>query len=226
MLGIQKISQLLPQFIMWRVMNSGGVDPPFDLHHLQLAMWQVVAIIVGFIVSLAFSIIMLMWIIIFLLLLVQLNVCMYVCMYVCINVSNSQEHNPEYFLNKNSKQAKSLNSRESLDSQESKFLPTEQYLLVCFLSFVKWGFCVGIHNWKNMVTSFVTCFMTAKRQSIDDSSLPNFEDSPSRSEFNGSKSNSKFLVYDLKTIISATNNFSPANKLGKGVFGSVYKVVS
>ena len=68
-----------------------------------------------------------MWIIIFLLLLlVQLNV----CMYVCINVSNSQEHNPEYFLNKNSKQAKSLNSRESLDSQESKFLPTEQYLLV------------------------------------------------------------------------------------------------
>ena len=146
------------------------------------------------------------------------------CLYVCINVSHSQEH-PEYFLNKKSKQAKSLNSRESLDSQESKFLPTEQYLLVCFLSFVKWGFCMGIHNWKNMVTSFVTCFMTEKRLSTD-SSLPSFEDSPSRSEFDGSKSNSNFPIFDLKTIIVATDNFSATNELGKGGFGSVYKVVS
>ncbi|KAK6917407.1 PAN/Apple domain [Dillenia turbinata] len=30
-------------------------------------------------------------------------------------------------------------------------------------------------------------------------------------------------VYDLRTIIEATNNFSPTNKLGQGGFGSVYK---
>lgn len=31
-------------------------------------------------------------------------------------------------------------------------------------------------------------------------------------------------LYDLNTIVIATNNFSDVNKLGKGGFGSVYKV--
>lgn len=31
-------------------------------------------------------------------------------------------------------------------------------------------------------------------------------------------------IYDLNTLIIATDNFLDANKLGKGGFGSVYKV--
>lgn len=31
-------------------------------------------------------------------------------------------------------------------------------------------------------------------------------------------------LFDLTTIAAATNNFSDANKLGEGGFGSVYKV--
>lgn len=31
-------------------------------------------------------------------------------------------------------------------------------------------------------------------------------------------------VYDFETLVSATNNFAPSNKLGQGGFGPVYKV--
>ena len=36
MLGTKFFFQLWPQFVIWRVMNSGRVDPSFDLHHSQL----------------------------------------------------------------------------------------------------------------------------------------------------------------------------------------------
>lgn len=49
-----------------------------------------------------------------------------------------------------------------------------------------------------------------------------FEDSPSKT--GGGKTNVRF--FDLSTIVGATNNFSNANKLGQGGFGSVYKVFS
>lgn len=51
-----------------------------------------------------------------------------------------------------------------------------------------------------------------------------FEDSPR--EFDGTRRNSDLPLFDLSTIIAATNNFSVFNKLGEGGFGSVYKVVS
>ena len=66
--------------------------------------------------------------------------------------------------------------------------------------------------------------MTGKNQSIA-SHLPNFEDSPSKRDLHGTR-NSNFPVFDLRTIIAAIDNFSVSNKLGKGGFGSVYKVVS
>ena len=59
-----------------------------------------------------------------------------------------------------------------------------------------------------------------------DSTLPYFEDSPSRRDLDGTRRNSNLPLFDLKTIIAATDNFSISNKLGQGGFGPVYKVVS
>ena len=32
-------------------------------------------------------------------------------------------------------------------------------------------------------------------------------------------------IFDFQTIAAATDNFSPANRLGQGGFGAVYKVI-
>ncbi|KAM3683588.1 hypothetical protein ACJW31_12G159600 [Castanea mollissima] len=56
-----------------------------------------------------------------------------------------------------------------------------------------------------------------------DFTLPYFEDSPSRRDLDGTRRNSNLPLFDLRTIIAATNNFSIANKLGQGGFGPVYK---
>ena len=58
------------------------------------------------------------------------------------------------------------------------------------------------------------------------STLTCFKDSPSRRDLDGTRRNSNFPLFDLRTIIAATDNFSIANKLGQGGFGPVYKVVS
>ena len=40
----------------------------------------------------------------------------------------------------------------------------------------------------------------------------------------GDEDSGEMYYFDLTTILSATNNFSDANKLGQGGFGPVYKV--
>lgn len=74
------------------------------------------------------------------------------------------------------------------------------------------------------------CFTTEKRQSMYNNSVtmtsPYNEDSPSRRELDGSTKNSDLPLFELSTIVAATDNFSIANKLGEGGFGSVYKVVT
>ena len=76
----------------------------------------------------------------------------------------------------------------------------------------------------------MVCFMIEMRHSTNsdsaDSTLTCFEDSPSRRDLDGTRRNSNFPLFDLRTIIAATDNFSIANKLGQGGFGPVYKVVS
>ena len=43
-------------------------------------------------------------------------------------------------------------------------------------------------------------------------------------ELQVNSTSTEFEYFKLSTITAATNNFSPANKLGQGGFGSVYKV--
>nr|POE97011.1 g-type lectin s-receptor-like serine/threonine-protein kinase rks1 [Quercus suber] len=82
-----------------------------------------------------------------------------------------------------------------------------------------------------LIVSVVYCLIMKKKKekrhstysySVD-STLRNFEDSPSRRDLDGTRKNSNLPLFDLRTIIAATDNFSIANKLGQGGFGPVYK---
>ncbi|XP_075648438.1 G-type lectin S-receptor-like serine/threonine-protein kinase At1g11410 isoform X3 [Castanea sativa] len=82
-----------------------------------------------------------------------------------------------------------------------------------------------------LLVSIVYCFVMKKKKEtrhstyLDsaDSTLPYFEDSPSRRGLDGTRRNSNLPLFNLRTIIAATDNFSIANKLGQGGFGPVYK---
>ena len=50
-----------------------------------------------------------------------------------------------------------------------------------------------------------------------------FDDSTDLQEFDTTK-NSDLPFFELSSIVAAIDNFSDANKLGQGGFGSVYKV--
>ena len=65
--------------------------------------------------------------------------------------------------------------------------------------------------------------MIGKRRERKHSFRINFEDSPNLQEFD-SMQNLELPFFDLSSIASATDNFSAANQLGQGGFGSVYKV--
>ncbi|XP_020201911.1 G-type lectin S-receptor-like serine/threonine-protein kinase At1g11410 isoform X1 [Cajanus cajan] len=73
---------------------------------------------------------------------------------------------------------------------------------------------------------FVYWFIKARKQGIRRdrkySFRLSFEDSTDLQEFESTK-NSDLPFFDLNSIAAATDNFSDANKLGQGGFGSVYK---
>lgn len=85
---------------------------------------------------------------------------------------------------------------------------------------------------KSRQALLLLCLMTVKEisQSTYPISIPTnstyLEDSPGRKEVDKCRRNSDLPLFDLSTIAAATGNFSFGNKLGKGGFGFVYKVVT
>ena len=51
-----------------------------------------------------------------------------------------------------------------------------------------------------------------------------FVGSPRKMKHDDGKTHHDLPFYDLKSIVTATENFAAANKLGEDGFGSVYKV--
>ncbi|XP_016463438.1 G-type lectin S-receptor-like serine/threonine-protein kinase RKS1 [Nicotiana tabacum] len=76
--------------------------------------------------------------------------------------------------------------------------------------------CLVIRNRRKDKEDKFTSLITLKRN------LASYENSSRGNEIDGSE-HVDVLIFDLSTIISATDDFSDANKLGEGGFGSVYK---
>jgi hypothetical protein len=72
---------------------------------------------------------------------------------------------------------------------------------------------------------FPMCFTTEKRKSNNQSlGFTGTKSSLERNQLAESNRHPDALVFDLSSIVAATDNFSPTNKLGEGGFGSVFKV--
>lgn len=83
-----------------------------------------------------------------------------------------------------------------------------------------------------MALSFACCLVIRKRKRDKEDqftslntltkNLASYENSSRGNEMDGSEQ-VDVLIFDLSTIISSTDDFSDANKLGEGGFGSIYK---
>ncbi|XP_059282014.1 G-type lectin S-receptor-like serine/threonine-protein kinase At1g11410 [Lycium ferocissimum] len=76
--------------------------------------------------------------------------------------------------------------------------------------------CLVIRKRRKDKEDQFTSLITLKRN------LASYENSSRSNEMDGSE-HADVLIFDLSTITSATDDFSDANKLGEGGFGSVYK---
>ncbi|XP_050210217.1 G-type lectin S-receptor-like serine/threonine-protein kinase At1g11410 isoform X2 [Mercurialis annua] len=85
-----------------------------------------------------------------------------------------------------------------------------------------------------MLILFAFLLLKKKRKTVSDKWKKRFGetfgnsfrqiDAAAANEEGDSRSPLDIALYNLSTILAATHNFSPANKLGQGGFGSVYKV--
>ncbi len=67
----------------------------------------------------------------------------------------------------------------------------------------------------------------SKKRLFDSISGSHYDkDTLEANELQASRSHPDLAFFNLSTIFAATDNFSQANKIGQGGFGSVYKVVS
>ena len=57
-------------------------------------------------------------------------------------------------------------------------------------------------------------------------SLSTYRDSSNANSSASESGNIEITFFELNTVIAATENFSSANKLGRGGFGPVFKVIT